>query len=322
VTSEVAHHVSVIIPTKDHLNDLRRLLTSLDRQTILPAEVIVVDGGTESAEAVTNEEWRFECLHERVVPAGLARQQNAGIRRVRKESTLVGFIDDDMVLDDNALEAMLRFWQDADASIGGAAFNLVNNTDAPRMVWLKGLFGLDGSTRGLMLRSGYQTKIGAVDQTTEVEWLYSGATVWRRSLLDEYSFDEWFQGPSHLYEIEFSVRVSTRYRMFVVADAHSRELPGDRTWNDTPLGRSQIVNRLYFVQKHNGYKGLSVVRCWIALIGQFGVNVGRGIFERNPRYLQRARGNCQGYIDAVRMALRSRGESGTSHFPSGTSNAR
>lgn len=292
-------NLSVVIPTKDHLEDLRRLLRSLSEQSVRPSEVIVVDGGALPVEPLVLERWPFAARYERVFPPGLAKQQNAGIRRVSPSSTLVAFIDDDIVLERDAVKRMMIFWRDAKPEIGGAAFNLVDNTSRPRHVWFKSLFGLDSSKQGMLLRSGYQTKIGAVDRTIEVEWLYGGATVWRRELFNSDQFDEWFEGPGHLYELEFCVRAARGYRMVVVADARVREVAAARSWNDTPLGRWQVVNRLYFVRKHRAHPRLSLARCWGALIGQVAVNVCRGIVERDGRYLQRAYGNCTGMYEAV-----------------------
>jgi glycosyltransferase involved in cell wall biosynthesis len=293
--------LSVVIPTKDHQTDLRRLLQSLAAQTVHPAEVIVVDGGVSPVDGIAAEPWPFHVRYEHISPPGLARQQNAGVRRVDQASSLVAFIDDDIVLEGDAVERMLAFWRDAPPMQGAAAFNLANNTDLPRYVWLKSLFGMDAAARGTLLPSGYQTKIGAVEDTTEVEWLYGGATVWRREVLHKLQFDEWFAGPGHLYELDFCFRATLQqYRLAVVADARVREIPGSRSWSDMPLGRWQVLNRIRFVRKYRGQRGLSVSRCWLALIGQFAVNVARSIIDRDRRYLQRAYGNCVGFVDALR----------------------
>ncbi len=297
--------LSVVIPTKDHPVDLRRLLESLAAQSARPTEVVVVDGGSSPVESIALEPWPFAVRYERVYPPGLARQQNAGVRRVASTSTHVAFIDDDIVLDADAMERMLAFWRDADPAFGGAAFNLVNNIEPPRHVGLKALFGIEAPARGKLLPSGYQTSIGAVSETTEVEWVYGGATVWRREILERLPFDEWFAGPGHLYELDFCFRATQQgYRIAVVADARVREIPGNRSWNDTPLGRWQVLNRLYFVRKHRGQGGLSVARCWLALVGQFAVNTARAVIDGDRRYLQRARGNCLGFIDVLRRASR------------------
>lgn len=294
--------LSLIIPTKDHPDDFRRLLASLAAQGVYPDEVIVVDGGLATVEAITKEAWPFPIRYERVYPPGLARQQNVGIRALKDSSTLVAFLDDDIVLAPDAMQQMMAFWRRAPETVGGAVFNLVNHTAPPRHVWLKAIFGLDSHRRGALLPSGYCTRIGAIERTMDVEWLFSGATVWRRFILDEGGFDEWFEGPGALYELDISFRVGDRYRMVAVAEARAEEVQAGRPWNDVPLGRWQVRNRLYLVRKYRGRRDLSLGRCWVALVGQLAANLGRGILDRDRRYLKRAYGNCIGMYEAITRA--------------------
>ena len=193
----------------------------------------------------------------------------------------------------------MAYWRRAPATVGGAVFNLVNHTDPPRHVWLKSLFGIESKRKGALLPSGYNTKIGAVDRTMDVEWLFGGATVWRRSIVEDGGFDEWFEGPGALYELDICFRVGDRYRMVAVAEARAEEVLAGRSWADVPLGRWQILNRLYLVRKYQGRRGVSLRRCRVALAGQVAVNLARGIFERDRRYLKRAYGNCIGIYEAI-----------------------
>ncbi len=309
----IHRELSVVISTKDHPAEFRRLLVNIAAQTALPHEVIVVDGGTATVEDVAGDTWPFTVRYERVSPPGLAKQQNIGIRTVSASSTLVMFIDDDMVFEPDAMEQMMAFWRRAPDTVGGAVFNLVNHTDPPRHVWVKALFGIDSHKQGVVLPSGYNTRIGFVDRTTDVEWLFGGATVWRRSIVEEGGFDEFLEGPGALYELDLCFRAGDRYRMVAVAEARAREVLDGRTWADVPLGRWQIRNRLYLVRKYQGQRGgLSVRRCWIALIGQLAINLSRGIIDRDRRYLKRAYGNCIGMYEAVTSRPRS-GQSKSSH---------
>ena len=297
--------LSVIVPTREHPDDFRRLLQSISAQSVLPAEVIVVDGGVATVEAIAKEVWPFAVRYEHVYPPCLAKQQNVGIRALNASSTLVAFVDDDIVFEPEAMEQMMAYWRRAPATVGGAVFNLVNHTDPPRHVWLKSLFGLDSNRRGILLSSGYNTRIGAVDRTMDVEWLFGGATVWRRSIVEEAGFDEWFEGPGALYELDICFRIGDRYRMVAVAEARAEEVLAGRSWADIPLGRWQILNRLYLVRKYQGHRGVSLQRCWVALVGHLALNLSRGIFARDRRYLKRAYGNCIGIYEAVTSRSRS-----------------
>lgn len=300
----VPDRLALIIATKDHPDELRRTLASVQAQSVMPAQVIVVDGGDRPMADVAREFAGLPMAYRRVRPPGLARQQNAGLRCVDPSVTLVGFLDDDIVLEPGALEAMLAFWRQAPAEVGGAGFNLLNNTRPPRAVWLKSLFCLDSARPGVVLRSSYQTRIGAMTETRTVEWLNSGTTVWRRSALEGRAFDEWFGGPGHLYDVDFSYGMSRRYRLMVVAEAGVREIPAaHRRWNDYAFGQWQVVNRLYFARKH---PELSLGLCCWALVGHTLVNIARWPLDRDIRFLQRACGNLAGWVRAAPGLLAAR----------------
>ncbi|MDP3703008.1 MAG: methyltransferase domain-containing protein, partial [Candidatus Omnitrophota bacterium] len=237
-------------------------------------------------------------LYRRVTPPGLAKQQNVGVACVDPAAQLIGFLDDDIVLESGALEAMMAFWEQAPSEVGGAGFNVLDRNEVPRATWLKSFFCLDSSRRGVVLRSGYQTRIGTREQTAAVEWLNSGTTVWRRHIVEHHPFDEWFHGPAHLYDVDFSYAVSHRYRLMVVAPAQVREVPSPaRRWDDDAFGRWQVKNRVYFVKKH---AELSLAWCGWALVGQTLANLVRGLMDRDVRFLRRARGNLAGWVEVAR----------------------
>lgn len=274
------------------------MLEELASQTVRPSDVVVVDGGMQPVEPLLRRVWPMPVRYAHVQPPGLARQQNVGLTLVPQHATLVGFLDDDITLEPDALEAMLAFWRSARPDVGGAGFNIVSNTEPPRGLWLKSRFGMDSAHRGVVLPSGYQTKIGAVDATCAVDWLYGGATVWRRLAIEGLQFDERFDGPGHLYDVDFSFCVAQRARLVIVSGARVQELDRNRHWDDYALGRWQVINRLYLVRKHRGRPGLSLGRCIIALVGQTLMNLARGI-GCDRRYLNRAAGNVRGCLEEL-----------------------
>src|SRR3546814_19485358 len=58
-----------------------------------------------------------------------------------------------------------------------------------------------------------------VQQTVATDWLYGGATLFRREVIDRYSYDEWYIGHGILEDLDFSYRVRQQSRLFVVGDA-------------------------------------------------------------------------------------------------------
>lgn len=90
---------TVVVCTRDRPAGLRRTLTSLQCQTDLDFQILVVDNGSGSANAIV-EELNFSRCDYVVEPAqGLSRARNRALSTVRTE--LVAWIDDDEVADVN-----------------------------------------------------------------------------------------------------------------------------------------------------------------------------------------------------------------------------
>jgi GT2 family glycosyltransferase len=210
--------------------------------------------------------------------------------------TLAGYLDDDVVLEPGATEAMLTFLEEAAEDVGGARFNIPADP-LPRAIWLKSLFLIDSRERGIILRSGHPTVIGPVARNKYVRWLSGGATVWRRKVIEEFAYDEWFAGTGYLEDIDYSYRVGMKYKLVVVADARVQHLSYPvRKDRNYLLGKWQAVNLMYLVKKH---KDLSVPLCYWSMLGQLLLNLGTVIWKRDSGHLRRVWGNLVGLLYVV-----------------------
>lgn len=292
------HRIALIVPTKDRPDDLRKMLASLAAQTRVPDQVIVVDGSMPPIRPVIDEFASLPLEYVRVFPPSLAQQRNAGMARLRPDVSLAGYLDDDVVLEPEAVERMLEFWNRAQAEIGGAAFNITNNP-SPGGLPFKQLFSIDDARPGVMLGSGFGSTIPAQSADLETDWLYGGATVWRRAVIAAYPYDEWFVGTGFMEDIDFSFNVRQRYRLFVVAAArlahYSRPPRDDRQFL---LGKWQVVNRMYVVRKYRE-RGLSRVSAWWASAGLIAIYGFRALLRLDLRYWNRMRGNAAGVVSEL-----------------------
>lgn len=112
---------SVIIPTKNRREDLEVAVKSLLEQTVLPEELIIIDQSpvADSKDAVADlytaaaAEVRAHVnlvyVHDPAI-AGSAVARNHGIERANSE--ILVFLDDDVVLEPDFLERMLRVYLD------------------------------------------------------------------------------------------------------------------------------------------------------------------------------------------------------------------
>jgi len=268
------HKVAFIVATKDRPDDLRRMLQSVQNQSVAPDQVIVVDSSASPVEGVTRE-FPGLCLdYLRHQPPSAAAQRNAGLARVHGDIDLIGFMDDDIVLERQAIAVTLRCFEHASPELGGAGLNPVNVTAQPmgrlkrsRVVsWL----GIYSPHPGRVAPSGWQSLVGTVTHETPVGWLPTTAVVWRRAVFDDLEFDPFFDGYSYLEDLDFSYAASRHHELVIVPDARYCHYPSSNgRINGYRFGRVEVRNRLYFVRKH----GLSVPRCYLALLVRWGMTL-------------------------------------------------
>ena len=283
--------IAFVVPTKDHPKLLRQLLASIEAQSYLPDQLIIVDGGDEVVEEVVNEFPSLGIRYLREYPPSLSKQRNAGIAVVDRDITLAGYLDDDVILEPGAMEAMLTFWDTASADVGGARFHIINEK-LPRSVWIKSLFLAGSRQKGIVLSSGYTTPIGPISENLQVRWLSGGVTLWRSAVIKEFDYDEWFEGTGYLEDVDYSYNVGRKYKLVAVADARVQHLSNPIRKNmNYLLGKWQVTNRMYFVKK---YPDLSVPLCYFAVCGQMVFNLAKSAAERDSVGLRRALGNLVG----------------------------
>jgi GT2 family glycosyltransferase len=293
-----AHRIAFVIPTKDRREDLGKLLASFSAQTRRPDLVIVVDGGDDVIKDVCDANPEVPIEYLRCVPPGFTKQKNAGTRAVPEGIDLVGYLDDDIVLEPDAVERMLAFWSTADERTGGAEFHITNGYFAPPTPFTR-LFGTNNGDGGSILPSGINVVLYPVVETTQVEWLSGGATVWRKAVVDEVEHDEWFAGYGHMDDLDYSLSVAVHgWKMFVVADArlahYERPIALEKEY---PFGVYDTVNRYYLVKKYPDR--FSVASWYWALLGKW-----LGRFVAGLRGDEAGKRRAKGYWDGLRKVVK------------------
>lgn len=295
----MSHRLALIVPTKDRPEDLCRLLTSIAAQTRLPDQLVVVDGSEPPVKDVCDAFLGLPLDYMRVVPPSLAKQRNAGMARLRPEITHAGYLDDDIILERDAVESMMRAWDRAGAEVGGIGFNITNQPRPPAM-WLRRLFLIEHRQPGRMLASGCAASHYVCERDHEADWLSGGAATWRREVVEAFHYDEWFVGTGLLEDVDYSFNVRGRYRLLVASAArlahYSRPI---RAESQFLLGRWQIVNRMYLVRKYRA-RGMAMLPAWWASIGMVLLHSAAALARGSRQFLDRARGNLAGMLAELR----------------------
>tara|TARA_B100001063_G_scaffold246985_1_gene289083 strand:+ start:3546 stop:4463 length:918 start_codon:yes stop_codon:yes gene_type:complete len=293
------HKIAFVIPTKDRPIDLRRMLNSLVKQERKPEQIIIVDGSKPSIKNVVNDFKKLNIDYITIYPPSLAKQRNAGMALLKKDITLAGYLDDDVVLEKDAIKNMLNFWNNAKPNTGGTVFNIIN-TQPAKWTRVKSLLFLDSPTPGKLLMSGCTSILGHQQNNISVDWLCGGATVWKREVIDKYKYDEWFKGIGYLEDVDFSFNVKNEYELYLVSNAklahYSRPVNSEKYF---VLGKWQIFNRMYIVKKYR-YRGLSITKAWVATLGLIFLNLAIGLIKQDKNAINKGLGNiCGAYKQII-----------------------
>ncbi len=288
--------LAFVVATMDRPEELRRLWRSLLAQTRLPDEVVVVDAGAVPESPAGPGPAPVPLRHIVSPVASSTLQRNIGIDAAGADADLIGFLDDDAVLEEDAVAEALRFFDEFGPELGGAAFNMVNHPPMDlagiKRTPLAERLGLYARRAGAVTPAGFQTMVGPLEATAWTDWLPIGASVWRREIFRGHRFDEWYSGYGYLEDLDFSYRVGRAYRLAVVAGARYRHLPaGGGRPAGYAFGLLEVRNRLHFVRKH---AELSPLKCRAALAARLAMSLAFAVRERDATYALRALGNAVG----------------------------
>jgi GT2 family glycosyltransferase len=300
-----AHKLAIVIPTIGRYAELRLMLESLAAQTRLPEQVLIVgegDGNEEIAREFPQLHAEFICMP----GSSICDARNRGARDARADIDLVAFMDDDIVLEPQAIEALMDFWNHAPEDLGGTGCNLMNYPDvyAHRLKSLRlvSRLGLYDSAKGAVLRSGVHTMMPGIETTTYVQWLPTYAVVYPRKVLAEFSFDEWFESYSYLEDLDLSYRIGKKYKLAVVAGARFYHYPSSAGRPNLYLfGKKEVLNRLHFVSKHPEF---SRPACYLALSIRAMMSIFLGVTHREAGYFRRVAGNIAGFLASLSKSPR------------------
>lgn len=260
--------LACLVPTKDRPENVSALLDSLAAQTIACGRVMIVDGGDSIESIVTGYRGRLAVEYFRCQPPGQIRQRNLGLSKLDARTALVGFMDDDLVLEPDAVEQLIACWNRVAPETAGIGFNIANASPR-RLSFLARVFLMGSTAPGKVLRSGYNTRMDNIESDARTQWLGGGYTVWRRDVLEEHPQEElttrWAIGE----DLRFSYPIGKKLPLYVCASARVNHTPVLKRNPSPPdhrlRGLKGSVAFFYFVRRH---PELSRTACLWMLFGR------------------------------------------------------
>lgn len=282
--------LAFIIPTIGRYPGINALLDSIENQNPKPDLIIIVDSNKEYSENKFKK-YSFPIEYVHTGPNSLTEARNIGIKNVPDDIELVGFLDDDTVLCNGAMNNMYSFWRSASENIGGASFNIINFPPLKATMFKK-LFLLNSTEKGKLLKSGFGTSLYPVTEDKKVQWLGGGNTIWRKEVFDKFKFDENLKGYGFVDDLDFSYRVGKHYELFVAAKANMKHFtsPIDKK-KLFQFGLREVTSRYYFLCKH---KEFSIILFYWAYLGLIITDIISDIRNLRCHYSKRSFGNMIG----------------------------
>ncbi len=235
---------SLIICTYSRAKSLKRLLESVQNQTLYPDEILIVDGsGDSETETILSENYYERLTYFQVDEEnrGLTKQRNFGISKLSDDSDILCFLDDDIVLQPDYFDKLIStFNQYPDAKgVGGAIINADvwkkksenkriefanyyykdwERKLGSRNVLRKRLGLLSKELPGIMPSFSHGFTIGFYPPTGEihkVEYFMGGVSAYRKELFDKIKFSDYFEGYGLYEDMDFCLRASKTGQLYL-----------------------------------------------------------------------------------------------------------
>lgn len=224
--------ISVVTPTLGRPKEIAELLKNLAEQTLLPLEIIIVDGApikekaTEEAVEELIPVLPFQCRYIRH-SRGTAIQRNAGIDIATGD--FVAFIDDDIRLDpDFFREVIAAFEKDKEGHVGGIAGYITNQhldpASSPRWRWYRRLRLFTTYEPGRYdFETGYPINRYLQpphNGLKEIDFMGAGCVVWHKEIFkDGLRFSEFFKDFGIMEDAHFALRAGRHWTLLECGQA-------------------------------------------------------------------------------------------------------
>jgi GT2 family glycosyltransferase len=305
---------SFVIATRNRPDDLLHTVRSLVAQTVLPAELVIVDSSDDTPTRPAIEEIcsaaGIKLDYHHPAPRGLTVQRNVGIDRSTGDP--VFFVDDDVWMDPDCHEEILKEYdrwegveRPGELPLGGirATPKRPARPSLGTRVYRR-IFGIGGwwpEASGKVRPGFYAEGVSDSAGVRRLEYFNGWFMSYRREVFEHERFDEALAGYGYKEDIDFSYRVSRRYVLLQTPKARCDHLKSDASrMSSHQLQRMNLANQFYLHRKLMPQTAFHKAALWWAWIGLFILNIGKAAQTRDP-------GLVTGMLAGAWEQLRGRG---------------
>lgn len=233
-----------------------------------------------------------------------SEQRNIGIIKSDKRNKYIMFLDDDIKFYENSLENIKKFILQADESIGGIGFNLIekfknNFFSKLKISKFSEILGVYNRKEGTIVASGWHTKAINLKKDTLVNWLSTQAVIYKKEKIKNIRFDKNLGSYSYLEDLDFSYTVAKSSKLIICHKAKYSHLYNKSYRNEYDFGKKEIFNRFYFLKKHNLYKVNFYFGCLLKIL----INL-LETFTKKDFSFKRVMGNFSGIFKVLQYYVK------------------
>ena len=296
---------TLIVPTKNRSLKLIKLLNSILKFKIKFNEIIVIDSSNPKHKKKILKYIKKRKIRFFNSKPSTTLQRNIGLKNRKKNSKFILFLDDDIIFNKSSFVEMNNAISkyNSNKKICSFGFNLNTSSKNFKYEKLKNskfikFLGLYDTNPGKVLNSGWHTKISNLKKDTFVDWIYTGATVYKTEIIKRKLLKNLNKGFNYLEDLYYSYSFTKKnFKHIVVAKA--KVLNNNVVErNDFKFGYIEIINRFKFVNNYklNKFKFyfVSIIRSIFLLINLINLNI---------KVIFRFFGNVAGIINCLCLKL-------------------
>ena len=295
------HKTTLIIPTRNRSSKLIKLIKDIVKLKIIFNEIIVVDSSdSHHKKKIIPFLTKKKIKLINTFPS-TTHQRNVGLKVRKKNSKYILFLDDDIIINKKAFIEMnngINKYSKIN-KICSFAFNLQTNKKKFKFERIKKsklvkLLGLYSEKPGKVMKSGWHTKISNLSKDTFVQWIYSGATLFRTNIIKKMKFKNLNKGFNYLEDLHFSFNLTKKkFKHLVIAKATVSN-PNLVSRNDLNFGFIEILNRYKFVETYRLNKINFYITAFIRMLYLI-----TNILHLKTSWILRFFGNLKGIISCI-----------------------
>lgn len=208
--------ISVIIPTYNRAEDLKKTLESLKLHLRDLREIIVVDQSIdkktlELVRKLNNKKVKY--VYSKIPSITIAR--NLGVKKTGKVTKIICFIDDDVSLSEDYFSEILKVFNNYKEAKGVAAYvpsqRLSQISRIEKLLMKIFFLSFSDNNRARIISAYGNTYPSKLSEIINSQWLSGVNMVYKKSVFLEQKFDEALLGYTIAEDIDFSYRLSLKY---------------------------------------------------------------------------------------------------------------